>query len=76
MTSPSNWKRDGGWSLVAFFGRAPGSPTQRRPQPGPYSFQSGMVSTDVLDTLEQGVPPNVVMVSIPEGRSRAEIAPP
>jgi UPF0755 protein len=44
-------------------------------KPGPYSFQSGMVYTDVLDTLEQGVPPNVVMVSIPEGRSRAEIAP-
>ena len=44
-------------------------------KPGPYSFESGMVYTDVLDTLEQGVPPNVVMVSIPEGRSRAEIAP-
>ena len=44
-------------------------------KPGPYSFQGGMAYTDVLDTLEQGVPPNVVMVTIPEGRSRGEIAP-
>lgn len=44
-------------------------------KPGPYTFQGGMVYTDVLDTLEQGVPPNVVMVTIPEGRSRGEIAP-
>ena len=44
-------------------------------KPGPYSFESGMVYTDVLDTLEQGVRPNVVMVTIPEGRSRGEIAP-
>ena len=44
-------------------------------KPGPYTFQGGMAYTDVLDTLEQGVPPNVVMVTIPEGRSRAEIAP-
>lgn len=44
-------------------------------KPGPYTFQGGMAYTDVLDTLEQGVPPNVVMVTIPEGRSRDEIAP-
>jgi UPF0755 protein len=44
-------------------------------KPGPYTFQNGMAYTDVLDTLEQGVPPNVVMVTIPEGRSRGEIAP-
>ena len=29
----------------------------------------------VLDQLEQGLPPNVVQVSIPEGLSRAEVAP-
>jgi UPF0755 protein len=44
-------------------------------KPGPYNFQGDMAYTDVLDALEQGVPPNVVRVTIPEGRSRAEIAP-
>ncbi|HYN51820.1 MAG TPA: endolytic transglycosylase MltG [Thermoleophilaceae bacterium] len=44
-------------------------------KPGPYTLQGGMGYTDVLDELEQGVPPNVVMVTIPEGRSRGEIAP-
>jgi UPF0755 protein len=29
----------------------------------------------VLDRLEEGVPPNVVLVTVPEGRSRAEVAP-
>ena len=44
-------------------------------KPGPYVLQGDMAYVDVLDTLERGVPPNVVMVTIPEGRSRAEIAP-
>jgi UPF0755 protein len=44
-------------------------------KPGPYTLQGDMAYSDVLDTLEEGVPPNVVMVTIPEGRSRAEIAP-
>jgi UPF0755 protein len=44
-------------------------------KPGPYTLQGDMAYADVLDTLEEGVPPNVVMVTIPEGRSRAEIAP-
>jgi uncharacterized YceG family protein len=44
-------------------------------RPGPYNLQGDMAYTDVLDALEQGVPPNVVRVTIPEGRSRAEIAP-
>jgi UPF0755 protein len=44
-------------------------------RPGPYTLQGDMAYADVLDTLEEGVPPNVVMVTIPEGRSRAEIAP-
>jgi uncharacterized YceG family protein len=34
-----------------------------------------MAYADVLDVLEQGVPPNVVRVTIPEGRSREEVAP-
>ena len=44
-------------------------------KPGPYELQSGMSHMDVLDRLEEGVPPNVVLVSIPEGRSRGEVAP-
>jgi UPF0755 protein len=43
-------------------------------KPGPYNLQGDMAYTDVLDALEQGVPPNVVRVTIPEGRSRAEVA--
>ena len=44
-------------------------------KPGPYTLTGDMAYADVLDTLEEGVPPNVVMVTIPEGRSRGEIAP-
>jgi UPF0755 protein len=44
-------------------------------KPGPYSLQEDMSYAAVLDTLEKGVPPNVVMVTVPEGRSRREIAP-
>ena len=44
-------------------------------KPGPYTLAGEMAYADVLDTLEEGVPPNVVMVTIPEGRSRGEIAP-
>jgi UPF0755 protein len=44
-------------------------------KPGPYGLQENMSYDAVLDTLEKGVPPNVVMVTIPEGRSRREIAP-
>ena len=44
-------------------------------KPGPYTLAGDMAYADVLDTLEEGVPPNVVMVTIPEGRSRGEIAP-
>jgi peptidoglycan lytic transglycosylase G len=44
-------------------------------RPGPYEFREDMPYTLVLDRLEQGVPPDVVMVTIPEGRSRAEVAP-
>jgi UPF0755 protein len=44
-------------------------------KPGPYTLQAGMAHTDVLDALEEGVPPNVVQITIPEGLPRAQIAP-
>jgi UPF0755 protein len=44
-------------------------------RPGPYELREDMPYLDVLDRLEEGVPPNVVQVTIPEGRSRAEVAP-
>jgi UPF0755 protein len=44
-------------------------------KPGPYELAGDMPYTAVLDELEEGVPPNVVVVTIPEGRSRAEVAP-
>jgi UPF0755 protein len=44
-------------------------------KPGPYELRQDMPYPAVLDRLEEGVPPNVVMVTIPEGRSRSEVAP-
>jgi UPF0755 protein len=44
-------------------------------KPGPYSLRQDMSYDAVLDRLERGVPPNVVIVTVPEGRSRREIAP-
>jgi UPF0755 protein len=44
-------------------------------KPGPYELKEGMSYAAVLDRLEQGVPPNVVLITIPEGRSRREVAP-
>jgi UPF0755 protein len=44
-------------------------------KPGPYDLRNDMSYTAVLDRLEQGVPPNVVLVTVPEGRSRGEVAP-
>jgi UPF0755 protein len=44
-------------------------------KPGPYSFKEDMSYDAVLDTLEKGVAPDVVTVTVPEGRSRREIAP-
>jgi UPF0755 protein len=44
-------------------------------KPGPFTLQRNMSYSAVLDRLEEGVPPNVVMVTIPEGRSRGEITP-
>jgi UPF0755 protein len=44
-------------------------------RPGSYELRQDMPYVAVLDTLEEGVPPNVVQVTIPEGRSRGEVAP-
>jgi UPF0755 protein len=44
-------------------------------KPGRYTLARDMSFSGVLDKLEQGLPPNVVRVVIPEGLSRKEIAP-
>jgi UPF0755 protein len=43
-------------------------------KPGTYAMQRDMTFVAALDALEKGVPPNVVQISVPEGRSRSEIA--
>jgi UPF0755 protein len=43
-------------------------------KPGSYELREDMSYGAALDALEQGVPPNVVVVTIPEGRSRREVA--
>jgi uncharacterized YceG family protein len=44
-------------------------------KPGRYTLARDMSYVAVLDQLEQGLPPNVIQVTIPEGRSRREVAP-
>jgi len=44
-------------------------------RPGSYELQKDMSFTAALDALQEGVPPNVVQVAIPEGLSRKEIRP-
>jgi UPF0755 protein len=44
-------------------------------KPGSYELREDMSFAAALDALEQGVPPNVAVVSVPEGLSRREIAP-
>ncbi|MBA3263142.1 MAG: endolytic transglycosylase MltG [Thermoleophilaceae bacterium] len=44
-------------------------------KPGRYVLARDMSFVAVLDQLEQGLPPNVIRVTIPEGRSRREVAP-
>ena len=44
-------------------------------RPGSYQLRKDMSFAAALDVLKEGVPPNVVQVSIPEGLSRKEIAP-
>ena len=43
-------------------------------KPGAFTLRKDMSFTAALDALEQGVPPNIVQVTIPEGLSRREIA--
>jgi len=43
-------------------------------KPGSYELREDMSYSAALDSLERGVPPNVVVLTIPEGRSRREIA--
>jgi uncharacterized YceG family protein len=44
-------------------------------RPGSYELKKDMSFTAALDALQQGVPPNVVQVAVPEGLSRSEIRP-
>ena len=44
-------------------------------RPGSYELRKDMSFTAALDALQEGVPPNVVRVGIPEGLSRSEIRP-
>jgi UPF0755 protein len=44
-------------------------------KPGRYTLAHDMSYSKVLDKLEQGLPPNIVRIVIPEGLSRGEIAP-
>ncbi|MEA2420473.1 MAG: hypothetical protein QOE60_2679, partial [Thermoleophilaceae bacterium] len=44
-------------------------------KPGSYTLARDMSFTAALDRLEQGLPPNVVQITIPEGLSRTEVAP-
>jgi cell division protein YceG involved in septum cleavage len=44
-------------------------------RPGSYGLRKDMSFASALDALQEGVPPNVVQVAIPEGLSRSEIRP-
>jgi UPF0755 protein len=44
-------------------------------RPGSYELRKDMSFAAALDALQEGVPPNVVQVAIPEGLSRSEIRP-
>jgi UPF0755 protein len=44
-------------------------------KPGSYVLRRDMPYGAALDQLEHGTPPNIVVVTIPEGRSRKEVAP-
>ena len=44
-------------------------------RPGTYELRKDMSFVAALDALQEGVPPDVVQVSIPEGLSRKEIRP-
>ena len=44
-------------------------------KPGAFQLREDMSFSAALDALEKGVPPNVLVVSLPEGLSRRELAP-
>jgi UPF0755 protein len=44
-------------------------------KPGSYVLRRDMSYGAALDALEKGLPPNIVVVTVPEGRSRKEVAP-
>jgi UPF0755 protein len=44
-------------------------------KPGHYTLARDMSFSAALDRLEQGLPPDIVQIAIPEGLSRAEVAP-
>ena len=44
-------------------------------RPGSYELRQDMSFSAALDALQEGVPPNVVQMAIPEGLSRSEIRP-
>ena len=44
-------------------------------KPGSFELREDMTFTAALDALEKGVPPDVRVVSLPEGLSRSELAP-
>jgi peptidoglycan lytic transglycosylase G len=44
-------------------------------KPGNYTLARDMSFMGALDRLEEGLPPNVVQIGIPEGLSRTEVAP-
>ena len=43
-------------------------------KPGSYRLRRDMSFVAALDALEKGTPPNIVVLTIPEGRSRREVA--
>jgi UPF0755 protein len=43
-------------------------------KPGSYRLRRDMSFAAALDALERGTPPNIVVLTIPEGRSRREVA--
>ena len=60
----------------AFFFEARATVSGRRGdlKPGSYSLRNDMSHGAALDALAAGPPPNIVTITIPEGRSRPEIA--
>ena len=44
-------------------------------KPGSFVLRKDMPYGAALDELEHGTPPNIVVITIPEGRSRKEVAP-